>query len=244
MLRRAVQSFFGAFGYKLVTLEAAKPTWGLTQFFPLLKQLGFAPKNIWDVGANRGDWTRAALQYFPSADYTLIEPQDHLKVGIAAEVRAGHRIRWVNAGASNEPGVLPLYVSAKDQSSSFLDYDRIKDDSVQKIEVPIRTLNEIRSSLSLPVPEMLKIDAEGFDLRVLQGASDFIGRSEIILAEAAIAQLDFENSARNLINAMDGYGYRLLEITDLHRSPNQGVLWLCELAFLLKSSQLFAKARY
>ena len=244
MLKRVVQSLFTAFGYKLVAVEAAKPTWGLTQFFPLLKRFAFDPKNIWDVGANRGDWTRAALQYFPSADYTLVEPQDHLKEGIAAEIQAGHKIRWVHAGAGNEPGVLPLYISAKDQSSSFLDFDRIRDDSVRKIEVPIRTLNEIRSSLSLPVPEMLKIDAEGFDLRVLQGASDFIGRTEIILAEAAIAQLDFENSARNLINAMDDYGYRLLEITDLHRSPRQDVLWLCELAFLLGSSQLFAQARY
>jgi len=244
MFKRAVQGFLRAFGYKLVTLEAAKPTWGLTQFFPLLKQFGFAPRHIWDVGANRGDWTRAALQYFPTADYTLIEPQDHLKEGIAREIRAGHRIRWVNAGAGSEPAVLPLYVSAKDQSSSFLDYDRIKDDSVRKIDVPIRTLNEIRSSLSLPVPEMLKIDAEGFDLRVLQGASEFLGRTEIILVEAAIAQLDFENSARNVINAMDGSGYRLVEITDLHRSPNQGVLWLSELAFLLKSSQLFKQAQY
>jgi len=239
-----VQGFFGVFGYKVVTLDAARPSWGLTQFFPLLKQFGFEPKSIWDVGANRGDWTRAALQYFPTADYTLIEPQDDLKESIAGELRAGHKIRWINAGASNEPGVLPLYVSAKDQSSSFLDYDRIKDDSVRKVEVPIRTLNEIRSSLSLPVPEILKIDAEGFDLRVLEGASDFLGRTEIILAEAAIAQLDFENSARNLLNAMDGYGYRLLEITDLHRSPRQGVLWLCELAFLHKSSHLFAQARY
>jgi FkbM family methyltransferase len=244
MFRRAVQGFLRAFGYQLVTREAAKPTWGLTQFFPLLKQFGFAPGHIWDVGANRGDWTRAALEYFPAADYTLIEPQDHLKEGIAGEIRAGHRIRWVNAGAGSRPGVFPLYVSAKDQSSSFLDYDRIKDDSVRKIDVPIRTLDEIRSSLSLPVPEMLKIDAEGFDLRVLEGASEFLGRTEIILVEAAIAQLDFENSARNVINAMDRSGYRLVEITDLHRSPNQGVLWLCELAFLLKSSQLFSQARY
>src|SRR5262249_9778844 len=244
MLKRAVQGFLGAFGYRLVPVDAAKPSWGLTQFFPLLKRFGFDPKNIWDVGANRGDWTRAALRYFPAADYTLVEPQDHLREQIADAIRSGHRIRWVNAGASNEPGVLPLYVSAKDQSSSFLDYDRIKDASVRKIEVPIRTLNEIRSSLSLPVPEMLKIDAEGFDLRVLQGASDFLGVTEMVLAEAAIAKLDFENSARNLINAMDNWGYRLLEITALHRSPAEDVLWLCELAFLLKSSQLLARARY
>ena len=85
----------------------------------------------------------------------------------------------VNAGASNEAGVLPFYVSAKDQSSSFLDYSRIKNDAVRKIEVPVRTLSEIRSSLALAVPEMRKFDAEGFDLKVLQGASDFVGHTEI-----------------------------------------------------------------
>src|SRR5262249_57775077 len=137
----------------------------------LVRGLGCDTKASGDGGANRGDWTRAAVRYFPAADYTLVEPQDLLREQIADALRSGHRIRWVNAGASNEPGVLPLYVSAKDQSSSFLDYDRIKDASVRKIEVPIRTLNEIRSSLSLPVPEMLKIDAEGSDLRVWTVAS-------------------------------------------------------------------------
>jgi FkbM family methyltransferase len=53
---------------------------------------------------------------------------------------------------------------------------------MRKIEVSVRTLNEIPSSLALPVPEMLKIDAEGFALKVLQGASDFAGHTEIVLA--------------------------------------------------------------
>jgi FkbM family methyltransferase len=73
MLRHGVQKLLGAFGYKLVPLEAAKPSWGLTQFFPLLEQFGFSPKSIWDVGSNR-DWTRAAVGYFPDAEYTLVEP--------------------------------------------------------------------------------------------------------------------------------------------------------------------------
>jgi len=244
MLKRAVQRLVGMVGYKLVTLEAALPSWGLTHFFPLLQRFGFAPQQIWDVGANRGDWTRAAVRYFPNAEYTLIEPQDNLKASLADLIQSSHKIRWVNAGAGNEPGVLPLFISAKDQSSSFLDSSRIKGDAVRKIEVPVRTLNEIRASLSLPVPEMLKVDAEGFDLKVLQGASDFVGATEIILVEAAIGQLDLENSARTVINAMDDYGYRLLDITDLHRGPSQGVLWLCEFAFLRKDSHLLEGARY
>jgi len=244
MLRRTLQGALSLIGYKLVTLEAAKPSWGLNHFFPLLRSFGFAPRHIWDVGANRGDWTRTAVRYFPDADYTLVEPQDELKASLEAAVRRGYKIRWVPAGAGSEPGIFPLYVASKDQSSSFLDSPRIKGDAVQTREVPVRTLNEIRLSLSLPVPEMLKIDAEGLDLKVLEGASDFVGKSEIILAEAGIGQLDLENSARALLNAMDRYGYRLLDVTDLHRGPSQGVLWVCEFAFLRKESRLFDAARY
>jgi hypothetical protein len=53
--------------------------YGLGHFFPLLRRMGFAPRHVVDVGANRGYWTRAAFKYFPNAVYTLVEPQDHLK---------------------------------------------------------------------------------------------------------------------------------------------------------------------
>jgi hypothetical protein len=89
---------------------------------------------------------------------------------------------------------------------------------------------------------MLKIDAEGLDLQVLEGATQLLGTTEIVLAEATIGQLDLENTAGAVIQAMDGYGYRLIDITDLNRSPAYGVLWLCEFAFLLKSSRLLERA--
>jgi hypothetical protein len=70
------------------------------------------------------------------------------------------------------------------------------------------------------------LNAEGLDLKVLEGANGFIGRTEIILAEAAIAQRDFENRASKLIQVMNGHGYRLFDITDLNRSPHCGLLSL------------------
>jgi hypothetical protein len=38
---------------------------------------------------------------------------------------------------------------------------------------------------------------------------------------------------------MDEAGYRVVDITDINRSPRHGVLWLCELAFLRNASPLF-----
>ena len=42
---------------------------------------------------------------------------------------------------------------------------------------------------------------------------------------------------------MANAGYRLIDITDLARSPKHGVLWLCELAFLRKASSLLNEVK-
>jgi len=37
-------------------------------------------------------------------------------------------------------------------------------------------------------------------------------------------------------------GYRVVDITDINRSPKHGLLWLCELAFLKNESSLLSRA--
>lgn len=242
MLKRAVQKFFSAFGYRLVPTSRFRPTWSLDHFFPLMQSFGFAPKNIWDVGANHGDWTREALRYFPDSCYTLIEPQDRLRHHIGDLVNRGHKIRWIAAGVGHQSGTFPFYIGWSDEASSFLNVPRIIGEATDQLNVTMHTLDELRHILHLPVPEMLKIDAEGFELKVLQGATDILGKTEIVLVEASIGQRDFENTAGAVIAAMDGHGYRLIDITDVNRSPNHGLLWLCEFAFLLKSSTRLDRA--
>src|SRR5690348_8677540 len=119
MFKQGIMKFVSMFGYRLVPLTNM-PLCSLERFFPLLKRSGFAPKHIWDVGANHGNWTRAAICYFPDAEYTLVEPQDALKPHVQDLIRRGYRLRWISAGAGNQPGTFPLYIATYDHSSSFL----------------------------------------------------------------------------------------------------------------------------
>jgi FkbM family methyltransferase len=243
MIKRGIQALLKLFGYRLTrATDSSVPIWGLGNFFPLIKRFGFDPKHILDVGANHGNWTREAIQYFPQAHYTLVEPQDELRTHIQDLVDRGFQLRWINAGASDQPGVFPLHILGPDHSSTFLQVPRTESESLRKVEVPLRTLNEIVASSGLPTPEMVKIDAEGLDLKVLAGASQLFGRTEIFFAEASIGQNDFDNTALALIQKMSDAGYRLIDITDLNRSPRHGVLWLCEFVFLRNGSKLLESA--
>jgi len=243
-MKPLVQALLGKFGFRLVRIsEGPQASKGLNPFFALLKKLGFAPKHIMDVGANRGTWTREAIKYFPEAQYTLVEPQDHLKGHIQDLIAAGYRIRWINAGAGDKAGALPFTISYRDDSSSFaLTEEQANAAGLRQTRIEVRTLDEIAGSSEAPPPEMIKIDAEGFDLKVLEGANGLFGKTDIFLVEAAVC-CGYENSVSEVIRRMAGAGYRLLDITDLNRSPRHGVLWLCELAFLRNGCALLAGVR-
>jgi FkbM family methyltransferase len=235
-MKQVVQALLGTLGYRLVRLRNVP---GLEGFFALLKERGFAPKHIMDVGANHGYWTRAALKYFPHAYYTLVEPQDHLRTHVQDLLDRDGKVRWIGAGAGDKPGTLPFTIWSRDDSSNFYTTpEAAKAAGMRQIEVPVTTLNEIVRTSGAPFPDMVKIDAEGFDLRVLAGASELVGKTDIFLLEAIIWEQGFENTLGNVIQTMAHAGYRILDLTDLNRSPKYGVLCLCEVAFLRNGSHL------
>jgi len=238
-MKRFLQSILGKFGFRLVRVnDGPRASEGLHPFFSLLKRLGFNPKHIIDVGANRGLWTREAIQFFPDAYYTLVEPQNHLKSHIQDLLSSNNKIQWINAGVADQSGSMPMNIASQDGSSTLVLTDRHgQPTGSQLTTIPVKTLNEIASSSGAPPPDMVKIDAEGFDLKVLAGASDLLGKTDIFLVEAVVCG-NYENSVAEVVRFMANAGYRLMDITDLNRSPKHGVLWLCELAFLRIESGL------
>jgi FkbM family methyltransferase len=241
-VKTLIQSFLRPFGLRLARLQA-KPQndYGAGVLFSMLKRFGFSPKHIVDVGANHGYWTRTSLQYFPDAQYTLLEPQKELIVHVQDLVAAGRAIRWINAGASDKSGMLPFFLARRDDSSSFVEASA---GSPGIIPMQVWSLDDLLVKYELPVPEMVKIDAEGFDLKVMQGAKTLLGKTEVFLLEASVL-CPYENSVAAVVQFMAEHGYRLIDITEINRSPKDNVLWLTELVFLRSGSPLlFAASSY
>jgi FkbM family methyltransferase len=243
-MKRAIHLFLAKLGYRIVKIpDGPRASDGLDPFFALLKRLGFEPKYILDIGANRGMWTREALRFFPGARYTLVEPQDYLKTHVQDLVEGGSKIQWINAGASDYSGTMPFTISHRDDSSTFvLTEEQARDAGLQQKTISVMTLNDIAASTGGDLPDIVKIDAEGLDLRVLAGASDLLGKTDVFLVEAVVCAPGYENTAAEVIKFMANAGYRLIDVTDLNRSPKHGVLWVCELAFLRNGSALLSEA--
>jgi FkbM family methyltransferase len=243
-MKRLIQFMLSKLGYRIVRAQnTSTPSAELSAFFALLSRFGFAPKHVLDIGANHGNWTREAMEFFPDAQYTLVEPQDHLKLHVQDLVESGKRIAWINAGASDQSGVLPFTISYRDDASTFAwTEEQARTAGYRQITIPVKTVNQIVTSVGGPVPDMVKIDAEGLDLKVLVGSSELFGKTDIFLVEGVVCGSGYDNSVAKIIQFMSVAGYRLVDITHLNRSPKHGVLWLCELAFLRNASPLFDAA--
>jgi FkbM family methyltransferase len=236
-VKTLVQAFLRPFGLRLTRLKSLPANnYGAGVLFSVLQRFGFSPKHIVDVGANHGNWTRTCLQYFPDAHYTLLEPQKELIIHIQDLLAAGRRIRWINAGASDKSGTLPFFISQRDDSSNFVE---AAEESSRTIPVQVVSLDDLLMQYKLPVPELVKIDAEGFDLKVMQGARTLLGKTDVFLMEASVV-CPYENSVAAAVQYMVEHGYRLIDITEINRSPKDNVLWLTELAFLRNGSPLFS----
>jgi FkbM family methyltransferase len=204
-------------------------------FFLNLKKMGFDPKHIIDVGANHGTWTRETLKYFPNAYYTLLEPQEWLKTSLKDLLDTNDKISFNAVGAGAQSGSFNFTIVDRDDSCSFrYTEEEAKEKGYKQVVIPIVTLNDLVKDSNLPIPDIVKIDAEGLDIDVLEGANSLFGITEIFMVEVGVFNKVFDNSFLKMINFMDEKGYRLFEITDLNRPFQPQVLWLVELAFIKK----------
>ena len=204
------------------------------QFFQCIKNLGFDPKHIVDVGANRGTWTRNALQYFPDAYYSLFEPQAYLSASFT-DLLKNPQIKFHAKGVGASSGMMDLTTSDRDDSFSFsFTAEQAESFGVRQVKAPVVTLDEYLPTLGLPQPELVKIDAEGWDLEVLKGAESTIENAEVLLMEASVMNKMFKNSIKNVVWEMGKRDFTVFDITDLNRTQKHNALWLIEIVFIKK----------
>ena len=241
-MKKPLKRIFNKLGYTLSKVNTHNPVLNtnskdylLFNFYNTLKKINFYPKHIVDIGANHGTWTRETLQYFPDAYYTLLEPQHWLKKSFQDILETNPKVQFHPVGAGEQEGSFQFTIVDRDDSCSFrYTEEEAKAAGYEQIEISVVTLNNLLSSSELPIPDIIKIDAEGLDIEVLKGASNYFGKTEIFMVEAGVVNKAFDNSFLKLINFMDTNGYRLFEITDLNRPFEPQVLWLVEVVFVKK----------
>ena len=211
----------------------------MNNFFSILNNIDFIPNHIVDVGANHGSWTRETLKYFPDAYYTLLEPQQQMLTSVADLLQTNSKVKFHAVGAGKAAGAFKFTMVDRDDSCTFFySEEEAAKQGFAQIEIPVVTLNDFLPATNLPIPDIIKIDAEGLDLEVLLGANNYFGETEIFMVEAAVMCKTYDNSLLKVMAFMEENGYRFFDVTDLNRTQKHTALWLVEAVFIKKGGIL------
>lgn len=137
-----------------------------------------------DVGANTGEWSAAMLQLSPRARGILYEPAAPALARLRERFSDDDRIEIVDAAVSDAPGTAAFYEEPAAGETSSLVAEHSVSGSTRR-EVRVVTLDEELSRRGVEHVDLLKIDAEGFDLMALRGATDALrsGRIDVVQFE-------------------------------------------------------------
>jgi FkbM family methyltransferase len=193
-----------------------------------LRELGFAPKSVVDVGACQGDWTRLLRKVFPAAQVLMVEPQPrHEATLLRLQAASAGKIVYKRV-LVGPPGMPNASFYVMDDTSGGLGSSVLPERSGvprHTIDMPIHTLDDLIADAGLTGPELLKLDVQGFELEVLKGATRALGQARYVLLEVSIVQYN-EGSPLidQVLSWMSSHGYRAVDVFDLSRTPSSKLL--------------------
>ena len=206
-----------------------------------MKNLGFYPKVVLDVGANNGDWSRDCHLVFPKAKFYLIEPQVEMGESLkefCEETDSSYILCAV--GQANYKGLLTIWDDML--GSSFLMRKNPKEN--QRL-VDVVTIDRLISENKIKHPDLIKIDVQGFELEVLKGFKD-VKDAQVIILEVSFFEFLEEKQPifHEVIDFMYNLGFVCYDIFNFLKRPFDDALGQCDVCFVRKDSPLKAVNRW
>lgn len=151
-----------------------------------LRKLGIELKHIFDAGASDGAWSEHMLADFRDSSFELFEPLvDHVpELRPQIETRlAGARFKLHAVALGAQSKAASMYMYPENLRGSTALELTAKPAAARVVQVQMLTADDAISRLALPVPDLIKMDTQGCELNILQGARQTLPKVKALLLE-------------------------------------------------------------
>lgn len=186
---------------------------------------------IFDVGANQGQFAIASNIYYPKATIYSFEPVPDIFRNLERNTKNINNIHCINYALGATEGEIDFYSNNHSHASSALivsDFQKAvipETLKTKQIKVDVNTLDKITTTLNIQSPILLKMDVQGFEKKVLEGAINFINKVDYLLFEASfISMYDGEALFEEMHTIVKDLGFELIAPTGFLQSKNLQVL--------------------
>lgn len=149
---------------------------------------------IIDVGANRGQFSLACRLTLPKVPIVAFEPIPNEAAVFRTVHKGCQHVQLIAVALGESESSATLHLSRSADSSSLLPITQqsqyfCQTDEVGTLDVPVRTLDKVSRDWPLSRRQLLKLDVQGFELKVLQGARRFLSECLYVYVECSEVEL-------------------------------------------------------
>jgi len=153
-----------------------------------------ALRTIVDLGANVGQFARAASSAFPEATIYSVEPNPDVVALLRSNLADVSRVNVIATAVGDVDGETEFHCSSQSQTSSILRRNALNGDTsgadsdTRTIVVPVQRLDSIFKDVKLASPALLKLDLQGYELAALKGAERVLQQFDYVIVEAVFEE--------------------------------------------------------
>jgi len=189
--------------------------------FENLKSAGFTPDTIFDVGAAYGYWSEELLKVYPKSRYELFEPLSRIYEKYTNQQECFKK-KYTNftfhpVALGSHNGISQMSVAQDGWSSSLIEVKN--QDFFDKTQmVKTYRIDDYVNKLSLPLPDIIKMDTQGYELEIIKGGKRIFGEAKIVFTEFWFYRGYGPKTAlfNELISELNDLGFVLVELVGLH----------------------------
>lgn len=233
-----LQSVFGYFGYHISQRQrGASLDSALSEQFRLMGQNVAC---IVEVGSADGRDSQMYAEKFPTAKIHAFEPLAENFEKLSKRAAANSRILAINSAVSDHAGFAKFHVTNLPDASSLFAPNRTGStfDKYTELErltdVSVMTLDSYVAANDLKSIDLLKIDAQGAELKILAGARKLLERRgiNVIYTEMNFMNIYSGGAKWFEISAfLNQFGYQLHGIYNMTHNQNAKLAW-CDAIFV------------
>lgn len=149
-----------------------------------LAAAGLPLRTIFDVGANKGDWSARLLAAVPTATIHAFEPVPETYQGLVTRLGC-ERFVPNQLGLSDRPGMLELrnFIGRPDLASVYINAHLPWQENSHIIKINMITGDEYCHHREINEIDLLKIDTEGHDINIIKGFGGMIFNRRISMIQ-------------------------------------------------------------
>ena len=179
---------------------------------------------VFDIGANVGAYSLPIAKAAPTSRVFAFEPIP-LNAALLNASRLVNRLanlRVEEKCVSDSSGTAYFSISTDSAYSSMIDTQRKSE--LERVQCEAVSLSDFCTGTDTPAPQLIKIDVEGAELRVLDGAerlfTDKALQPRMVMIELFDKNLvAFGSSIQAVVSRMEGWGYEPYAVVDGAKQP-------------------------